>query len=235
MKGSILIGTLDIVEQVEIVEEIDVEQYKDKPRVKIGDFTVIVDVTKPEDKYIITKKYGKTKLFHKANSYACTSRLYKGTHFDSKEKAVEHFNTFIVPNWKNTKAFKIEPVSNFFISDWMITDVNGYNAHSMDIAYNDTLVLKNKNISIDDFKNGKQVTTAQKLLEYIAHRSVERTKRDIESIRQWEASMFETKRAVENRTNKMQSLYSSVQELQNTIDKHTSDAENTVKLFYGKE
>lgn len=93
------------------------------------------------------------------------------------KEAQDHFDSFIKTNWKHTRQFQIEPVSNFFISDWrLVTDYNSYSS-SYDLAEKPKVILRNVPISIDDYKRGKQVTSVKDLIEKFVTETTKQNKR----------------------------------------------------------
>lgn len=206
-----------------------------KPLVSLGDIDIEIDVNKPSDKFIITKKYKGYKLFYKMHRRACTDRLYKGTHFNTLAEAKAHFESFIKTNWKHTKQFQIEPVSNFFISNWrLISDSGGYyNSH--DLTNKRKVILQNVPISIDEFKRGKPLTTVKELLEKFVQDAEKRKVEDMRFIGQCQTSISMTQQNLEQRAKRIDSLTKSETVIQQLIEQNTSKEEETVKLFYGKE
>lgn len=232
---------LDLNEK-ENVMSTDQTTVKQKPTVSIGDLEIEIDFNKPSERYIITKKYQGSKLFYKKHRRACTSYLSKGTHFDTLKDAQDHFDSFIKTNWKHTKQFQIEPVSNFFISDWRLTvpDTGYYN--SFDLSGKKKVILKNVPISIDDYKRGKKLTTVQELLNQFVSQTEKNKQYNEKAIIDYEMQLKtiqmnieQTKANILDRSKKLEQLLKSDTVIESLIEQNTTEAERTVKLFYGKE
>lgn len=233
----ILLGQPIVIDLNERKETImSTNETPQKPTVSIGDLDIVVDINKPSERYIITKKYQGYKLFYKMYRKACTSRLSEGTHFNTLKEAQDHFDSYIKTNWKHTKQFQIEPVSNFFISNWqLVASGEGYYS-SHDLSGKKQITLRNVPISIDDYKKGsKKLTTVEELLKQFVSDEERRRSQDEQSIKQWQSQIDMAKQQLTDRTKKLDTLLKNNTTIQNLIEQNTSEAERTVVLFYGKE
>lgn len=217
---------------------------KELPVVKLSDtLEVVLEVAKPDERFIITKTDKGQKLFYKMHRRACSSSLSRGTHFKDYQTAKDHFESYIKNNWKHTKKFKIEPISNYFISDWSLNaDSSGMYYPTYNLGPNNKLFLRNRPISIDDIKRGKKVTTVKELLEKVIKENdtyekyskdaIEKRKKEIENL-QFQILKEENDRCL--RAIRINDLKDAETVLETLINENTSKAEETVLLFYGKE
>lgn len=214
---------------------------KEKPTVSIGDMVIELDINKPSERFIITKRYQGYKLFYKMHRKACTYLLGKGTHFETYDKAKEHFDSYIKSNWKHTKQFQIEPVSNFYLSDWKLVVDDGYYP-SYDLANKKIVKLKNVPVSIDKYKQGAKLTTVEEMLnkfneeskKHIAYdeRSIAEAKKSIEN---YQKQINEYEQKMLDRSKKLEQINQCTEMVQGLIEQNTTEAERTVKLIYGKD
>lgn len=202
------------------------------PTVQIGGLKIVVDVKKPTDKFVIIKKYKGSNLFYKQYRQACTSVLNKATHFDSFEAAEKHFNEYIKLHWKHTKAFKIVPASNFFISGWKLESMYG----SKDLNSQDMFYLRNYSIPIESYKKGyNKPEKLEDIIKKIQDSNIQADALDDRHIADLEMRLKTSRFAKQNRLNKLQDLINNKQVIQELIDTNTTDVEKNVTLIYGKE
>lgn len=205
-----------------------------KPIIPLGNVNIILDVAKTDNRYIITKRYKGSKLFYRNGRRVCTDWLGKASHFDNFDEAKNHFENVIKSRWVHTKEFQIEPVSNFYLSDWKLVTSNSLYVTN-DLTTSPDVILKNVLVSIDEYKRGKKLTDIETMLNVFYNTKVSQDDMDSKSIVSWEANITTSQKKIKERNERFTTLVQAKSIIQNLIDENTSEADKTVKLFYGKE